>query len=111
MRENLKKARSDKGVTQQAMADALGITLRYYKALESGERLGGIEHWDKLEDLLTSIRQRQRRSISPPGLVMDSRLRIVKQLSTRSLRNGQTLRWLSICARERFLHCQSLNRT
>ena len=63
MRKNLKKARNDKGMTQQVMADALGITLRYYKALESGERLGGIEHWDKMEDLL-SVHQRVLREIS-----------------------------------------------
>lgn len=31
MRENLKNARKEKGLTQQAIADHLGISLRYYK--------------------------------------------------------------------------------
>lgn len=52
MRENLKKARKAAGFTQQQMADRLGIHERYYKALESGERLGGISLWDGLEDIL-----------------------------------------------------------
>jgi len=56
-RENLKAARSAAGLTQQAVADKLGIDARYYKSFESGERLGGIEYWDKLEDLF-NIHQR-----------------------------------------------------
>ena len=52
MRENLKKARQEAGLTQQALADKLGIGLRYYKAIESGERLGSIQIWDMLEDML-----------------------------------------------------------
>ena len=51
MRKNLKAARRAAGLTQQDVADKLGIDIRYYKSFESGERLGGIEHWDKLEDL------------------------------------------------------------
>lgn len=64
MRENLLRARKANGLTQQAMADKLGIHERYYKALESGERLGGIDLWDRLEDLL-SINQRVLREIHP----------------------------------------------
>ena len=41
----------------------MGIHLRYYKAMESGERLGGIDLWDKLEDL-TGVHQRTLREIS-----------------------------------------------
>ena len=63
MRENLKKARKEAGMTQQQVADKLDIGLRYYKSLESGERLGGIELWDALEDLF-SIHQRKLREIS-----------------------------------------------
>ena len=48
MRETLKKARQAAGMTQQQVADKLDIGLRYYKSLESGERLGGIELWDAL---------------------------------------------------------------
>ena len=40
MRENLKKARKEKGLTQQAIADHLGISLRYYKQIEAGQRFG-----------------------------------------------------------------------
>lgn len=57
MRENLKRARQAKGLTQQALADALCVTERYYKAIESGEKLGAIWVWDKLEDLL-NVHQR-----------------------------------------------------
>lgn len=63
MRENLKKARREAGMTQQQVADKLDIGLRYYKSLESGERLGGIELWDALEDLF-KIHQRTLREIS-----------------------------------------------
>ncbi len=63
MRENLKRARNNAGLTQQQVADKLGIGLRYYKSLESGERLGGIELWDTLEDLF-KIHQRKLREIS-----------------------------------------------
>ena len=63
MRENLKKARKEAGMTQQQVADKLDIGLRYYKSLESGERLGGIELWDALEDLF-SVHQRKLREIS-----------------------------------------------
>lgn len=49
MRENLKKARQAAGLTQQQIADKLGIGLRHYKKLEKGETLGSIPIWDKLE--------------------------------------------------------------
>lgn len=64
MRENLKAARKAASLTQQAMADKLGIHERYYKAIESGERLGAIWMWDKLEDLL-GVNQRVLREIHP----------------------------------------------
>ena len=52
MRENLKSARRAKGMTQQAMADYLGITLRHYQKVEYEEIKGSFEIWDALEDLL-----------------------------------------------------------
>lgn len=64
MRENLKNARKAVGLTQQAITEKLGIHERYYKSLESGERLGGIWMWDKLEDLL-GVNQRVLREIHP----------------------------------------------
>lgn len=63
MREQLRRARKAAGMTQQQMADKLEISLRYYKSLESGERLGGIDIWDALEDI-TGIHQRMLREIS-----------------------------------------------
>lgn len=57
MRVNLKNARQKAGLTQEKVAGMLGINARYYKALESGERLGAIKLWDGLEDLF-KIHQR-----------------------------------------------------
>ena len=51
MRTNLKQARLDKGMTQQQVADHLGISLRYYQMLEAGSFNGRFELWDALEDL------------------------------------------------------------
>lgn len=63
-RANLKAARKEKGLTQQAVADRIGVSIRYYKAMESGERLGAIDLWDALENLL-GIHQRVLREIRP----------------------------------------------
>lgn len=63
MRENLRKARKEKGLTQQQVADRLGISERHYRFIESGKRSGNFELWDKLEDLF-GIHQRLLREIS-----------------------------------------------
>lgn len=63
MREKLKRARKEKNLTQQQMADTLGISLRYYKQIESGSRTGDFEIWDNLEDI-TGIHQRILRETS-----------------------------------------------
>lgn len=60
MRENLKKARKDAGMTQKHVAEYLDISERQYQYIESGERIGKIEHWDKLEDLF-NVHQRELR--------------------------------------------------
>lgn len=60
MRKKLQAARKEKGMTQQQMAEYLHVGLRHYKKIESGETLGSIEVWDKLEDLL-GIPQRKLR--------------------------------------------------
>ena len=52
MRENLKAARKAKGMTQQAIADKLGLTLRHYQKIEYAEINGSFAVWDALEDLL-----------------------------------------------------------
>ena len=51
MRKNLKEARKKAGMTQQRVAETLGITERSYQRIESGEMLGSIKNWDALEDL------------------------------------------------------------
>lgn len=63
MRENLKRARKEKGLSQQALADLLGISLRYYQNIEKGDRTGDFAIWDELEDI-TGILQRILREIS-----------------------------------------------
>ena len=62
MRKNLKKARRSAGLTQQQIADKIGITLRHYQKIEYAETLGSISIWDSLEDLL-GIHQRKLREI------------------------------------------------
>ena len=64
MRNNLQAARKAAGMTQQAMADKLGVGLRHYKKIESGETLGSIPLWDDLEDLL-EVNKRVLREIHP----------------------------------------------
>lgn len=63
MRENLRNARLEKGMTQKQVAEYLHTAERYYKQIEYGERLGSISMWDMLEDLF-SIHQRKLREIS-----------------------------------------------
>lgn len=63
MRKNLKEARKKAGLTQQAMADKLGISLVYYQKIEAGNRTGDFTLWDMLEDI-TGIHQRRLREIS-----------------------------------------------
>lgn len=52
MRKNLKEARQAAGMTQQQMADKVGISLVYYQKIESGSRTGDFTIWDALEDVL-----------------------------------------------------------
>lgn len=63
MRANLKKARQEAGLTQQQMADELGISLRYYQNIEKGDRTGDFTLWDMLEDI-TGVHQRKLREIA-----------------------------------------------
>lgn len=60
MRKNLKEARQKAGLTQQEVAEKLGITVRMYQRIESGNALGKITHWDKLEDLFNVPQRRLR---------------------------------------------------
>lgn len=63
MRKKLKEARQKAGMTQQDMADKLGISLRYYQNIEAGSRTGEFTLWDALEDI-TGIHQRILRELS-----------------------------------------------
>lgn len=63
MRENLKKARQEAGMTQKAVAEHLGISERYYRQIEAGDRTGDFDLWDALEDLM-NIHQRLLRKIT-----------------------------------------------
>lgn len=63
MRENLRNARLEKGMTQKQVADYLHTAERYYKQIEYGERLGSIAMWDMLENLF-NIHQMKLREIS-----------------------------------------------
>ena len=45
MRKNLKKARVEAGMTQQELADALGVNVRTYQYIEAGNRAGSVELW------------------------------------------------------------------
>ena len=62
MRKVLKKARQDAGLTQQQMADRLGISLVYYQKIEQGTRTGDFYIWDTLEDI-TGVHQRKLREL------------------------------------------------
>lgn len=62
MRENLKKAREAAKMTQQQVADYIGISLVYYQKIEQGSRTGDYWIWDILEDLF-NLHQRKLREI------------------------------------------------
>ena len=64
MRNNLRQARKSKGMTQQTMADKLGISLRYYQQIEAGDRTGDFTIWDTLEYII-GIHQRILRETNP----------------------------------------------
>lgn len=63
MRKKLKEARKKAGMTQQKVADYLGISLRYYQNIEQGNRNGDFQIWDNLEDLF-NLHQRCLRESS-----------------------------------------------
>lgn len=63
-RENLKAARKAASLTQQQVADTVGITLVYYQKIESGERVGSVEIWDALEDLFGVHQRTLREDVS-----------------------------------------------
>ena len=62
MRKNLKEARQKAGMTQQQVADQIGVSLVYYQKIEQGSRTGDFVIWDRLEDLF-NIHQRKLREL------------------------------------------------
>lgn len=50
-------------MTQQGVADKLGLSLRHYQKIEYAEISGSFEVWDALEDLL-GVHQRVLRETS-----------------------------------------------
>lgn len=60
MRQNLKAARKTAGMTAQQVADRVGVKVRHYRKLESGDTLGSVPVWDALEDLF-GVNQRTLR--------------------------------------------------
>ena len=60
MRKNLKEARMAAGMTQQKVADLIGISHTYYAKIEAGGRTGDFYIWDTLEDIF-GIHQRKLR--------------------------------------------------
>lgn len=70
MRKKLKEARQKAGMTQQQMADKLGLNLRHYQKIEYAELNGSFEVWDALEDIL-KIHQRILRERSDKNPVQE----------------------------------------
>ena len=62
MRKILKDARMAAGMTQQKVADMVGISHTYYQKIEAGERTGDFYIWDTLEDIF-GIHQRKLREM------------------------------------------------
>lgn len=60
-RENLKNARKAAGLTAKQTAEKIGVTLRHYRKLESGDTLGSVNVWDALEDLFNQNQRFLRR--------------------------------------------------
>lgn len=83
-RKNLKAARIEKGMTQQQVAEYLGITLYYYKTIESGSSKGDFDLWDELEDLF-HIRQRDLRMIQVDEYEVHKKYRSVRSIPGKSL--------------------------
>lgn len=52
MRQNLRKARKRKGLTQKDIARLLDITVRQYGAIEVGESNGSVKVWQKIKRVL-----------------------------------------------------------
>lgn len=52
MRQNLRKARKRKGLTQNDIARMLNITVRQYGAIETGASNGSVKVWQEIKRVL-----------------------------------------------------------
>lgn len=52
MRQNLRKARKRKGLTQNDIARLLNITVRQYGAIETGASNGSVKVWQEIKRVL-----------------------------------------------------------
>lgn len=52
MRQNLRKARKRKGLTQNDIARLLHITVRQYGAIETGASNGSVKVWQEIKRVL-----------------------------------------------------------
>ena len=52
MRQNLRKARKRKGLTQNDIARLLSITVRQYGAIETGASNGAVKVWQEIKRVL-----------------------------------------------------------
>lgn len=52
MRQNLRKARKRKGLTQNDIARLLNITVRQYGAIETGASNGSVKVWHEIKRVL-----------------------------------------------------------
>lgn len=52
MRQNLRKARKRKGLTQNDIARLLNITVRQYGAIETGASNGSVKVWREIKRVL-----------------------------------------------------------
>lgn len=50
--EKVKQLRKIKGLTQEALAEKIGVSRNYYTLLESGKRNGGLKTLRKIADAL-----------------------------------------------------------
>lgn len=51
MRKDLKLFRLNKFLTQQELADQLGVSVSTYNLIEKGTRRGSVDFWTKLQSL------------------------------------------------------------
>lgn len=67
MRENLRRARKARGMSQRQVAVYLRVDKTYYYKIETGRAAGGVQMWDMLEDLFGVPQTLLREESHNPG--------------------------------------------